>query len=285
MPYLEPSITYNASTDVAWDFEDQVVMITGAARGQGAEHARALAEAGASLAISDIGSEMESVAYPLGTVQELDGVAEAAREIGSDVLSGICDVRRPDQVQAFVERTIETYGRIDALICNAGVGTAARVTDMTETEWHETVDTDLSGGFYCCRYVAPHMIAAEYGRIVMIGSTQSLVGMSHLASYTASKHGVLGLARGFAPELAPHGVTINVICPSAVDTPMNALTADPRFKEFGESASRLVGAWNIFQLEMMHEHEISEGVLWLASREAAGITGTALMIDGGCTCK
>ncbi|MGD9712881.1 MAG: SDR family NAD(P)-dependent oxidoreductase [Thermomicrobiales bacterium] len=282
---LSNTTTYIPSRDITWDFEGQVVLVTGAAHGQGASHAKAFAEAGANLVVSDIAGEMKYVEYPLGSISELEDVAQEVRDMGGECLSSVCDVRQPDQVKSLGDRTMEKFGRIDVLINNAGIGTIAKVVDMPKEKWDETVETDLSGCFYFCKYVAPHMIAARSGRIITTGSTQSIGGANWLAHYTAAKHGLRGLVQGFATELAPHGVTINLICPTAVDTSINQPFTDPRFDAWNQEAARLVGAWNLFQNEMMHEREVTEGMLWLASKEAAGFNGMTLMVDAGCLCK
>ena len=280
MPVSETT-TYRAVQDVAWDYSDQVVLVTGAAHGQGASHARAFAEAGANVVVSDIAGEMEHVKHPLGTVAELEATAEACRSAGARCLSSVCDVRRSSEVQALVQRTMDEFGRIDVLICNAGIATISPVVAMPASQWTETVDTILGGSFLFCRYVLPHMVARGYGRVVLVGSTQTLGSINDLAHYTAAKHGLLGLARALAIELADHDVAINVVCPTAVDTHLNAVFAD---EAWAAEAGRLVGAWNLFQEDMMHEQEITEAMLWLARRESAS-SGEAFMVDAGCMCK
>jgi NAD(P)-dependent dehydrogenase (short-subunit alcohol dehydrogenase family) len=282
---ISESTTYIPAENVAWDYEGQVVLVTGAAHGQGASHATAFAEAGANVVISDIAGEMQHVEYSLGTVDELESVAARIRDLGSRCLSSVCDVRRSDQVQSLVARAIAEFGRIDVLVSNAGIGTVAAIFDMPESQWTETLETNLRGAFFFCKYVAPHMIAAGSGRIVVTGSTQSVGSLNGIAHYTAAKHGLLGLVKAFAQELEPHGVTINLICPTAVDTAMNETFTAERYQAWSAEAGALVGAWNLFQEDMIHEREITEGVLWLASRQAASITGTTLMIDAGCMCK
>jgi NAD(P)-dependent dehydrogenase (short-subunit alcohol dehydrogenase family) len=283
---LSQDTTFRTPTDIAWDFSGQVVLVTGAAHGQGAVHAETFAAAGADVVISDIAGEMKYVDYPLGTVRELDDVTKGIRAGGRRCLSTVCDVRRPEQVEAMVKAAIEEFGRIDIAISNAGIGSVNPVVKMPEDEWSETFDTDLSGGFYLCKYVAPHMIEAGYGRILVTGSTQSLGGTNWISHYTAAKHGLVGLVKGFAPELAEHGVTINLVCPTAVDTRINEPFVDPKYSGWITEATRLVGAWNLLLEEgMMHEREVSEAMMWLASREAANVNGTTLMVDGGCTAK
>ena len=283
---LSPTTVHIPPRDVVWDYSDCVVLITGGAHGQGAAHARAFAEAGAHLAICDLAGEMEYVNYPLGTLRELEAVAETVREAGGRCVTAACDVRCPEQVRAFIEKTIDEFGRIDVAISNAGIGTPGYIREIPLAQWQETVDTDLSGAFYLCRSVAEPMIAAGAGRIVVTGSTQSFGATSWTGPYTAAKHGLVGLVRACAAELAPHGVAINLVCPTAVDTAINApFATDPRYTAWAEEAGHLLGSWNLLKEGSLHELDVTDAVLWLASEDAAAVNGTALLVDGGCLCK
>jgi NAD(P)-dependent dehydrogenase (short-subunit alcohol dehydrogenase family) len=283
---LGPTTTFIPSTDVDWDFGGQVVLITGAAHGQGAVHAETFAEKGADVVVSDLAGEVDYVTYPLGTAAELEATAEKVRDLGRRCISAVCDVRRPNEVKGLVERTIEEFGHLDIVISNAGIGGRKPVVDMPAAQWVATIDTNLSAAFYLCKYAGPHMIEAGYGRILATGSTQSVGGTNEVSAYTSAKHGLVGLVEGFAREFADHGVTINLVCPTAVDTPMNKSFVDPTTADWIAEATRLVGSWNLLLAEgMMHEREVSEAMMWLASRAAGHISGATLMLDGGCTAK
>jgi NAD(P)-dependent dehydrogenase (short-subunit alcohol dehydrogenase family) len=279
---VHDTTAYIPVENVSWDFSDQVVLVTGAAHGQGASHAQRFAEYGANLVVSDIAGEMEHVTYDLGSVSELEETAEACRSFGGECLSAVCDVRRDDQVKSLVDRAIERFGRIDVLISNAGIATPSSIKDMPLSQWTETMETNLKGSFLFCRHVVPHMIEAGTGRIVLTGSTQTVGSINDLAHYTAAKHGVQGLARALALELEGHDITVNVVCPTAVDTHINAVFSD---EAWSAEAGRLVGAWNFFQEEMIHEREITEAMMWLASREVSPMSGSTLMVDAGCMAK
>ena len=239
------------------------------------------------MAICDIAGEMEYIDHPLGTVQELEAVAQAVRDAGRRCVSQPCDVRKPEQVRSFVAQAMSEFGRIDIAIANAGVGSNGGFTEMSVGRWSATVDTNLSGAFYVCKYAATPMIAARSGRIIVTGSIASLGGLGRCAAYTASKHGIVGLVKGFALELAPHGVTINVVCPTAVDTPMNVQleAGNETAVSWNADATRVIGSWNLFGDGMIDAREITEAMMWLASRDAHGVNGMALRVDGGCTCK
>lgn len=279
------SSDFRPSRDVAWDFSDRVVLITGAARGQGAEHARAFAQCGADLVLVDICDDLDHLAYGLGTREELEAVADEVRSYGADCLTSVCDVRSAAQVDQAVAAALARHGRVDVVVSNAGIAGRAPVVDMPLEQWVQGLEVNLRATYYLCRSVAPHMIAAGYGRIVATGSTQSLGSTHDMAHYAASKHGLLGLVRAFARELQPHGVTINLVGPTVVDTPMSNRPPTDERSAWAAEAGRLVGSWNLLQDEMFHPREITEGILWLASEESRGLNGSLLMIDAGCMAK
>jgi NAD(P)-dependent dehydrogenase (short-subunit alcohol dehydrogenase family) len=285
---LNPTTIHRPVRDVSWDYEGAVVLVTGGAHGQGASHALAFAEAGADIAICDIAAEMEYVNYPLGTLEELEEVAEAVRGLGRRCLPVVCDVRQADQVRDFVERTDADLGRIDVAVANAGIGPPGYLHEIDLAQWEMTIATDLDGAFYTCKHAARQMIAAgNRGRLVVTGSTQTFGATTWTGPYTAAKHGLLRLVEGFAAELEPHGIGINLVCPTAVDTSIGApFATDPRYPAWAEEAGALLGSWNILgDGGSLHEREVTEAILWLASGEARGVSGTALMVDGGCMSK
>lgn len=279
---VNDTTTYIPVENVAWDFEDQVVLVTGAAHGQGASHAQRFAEYGATMVVSDIAGEMEHVDYKLGSVVELEQTAESCRSFGNECISTVCDVRDADQVQSMVDQAIERFGRVDVLISNAGIATMSPIESMPLSMWQETMDTNLKGSFLLCRAVVPHMKEAGTGRIVITGSTQTVGSINDLANYTAAKHGVEGLAQSLSIELAGYDINVNVVCPTAVDTDINAIFGN---EEWSAQAGALVGAWNLFQEEMIHEREITEAMMWLASRDGAQMSGSTIMVDAGCMAK
>jgi len=267
--------------NITWDFSGQVVIVTGAALGQGRAHANCFARAGADVVLCDVGHNVETVPYDLATAEELEAAAAECRAHGVRALPIVCDVRDARQVAAMVDRVIAELGKIDVLINNHGVHSIATVADMDETMWDVMVDTNLKGVFLCCRAVAPHMIAAGRGKIVSTGSSLSLAGLPYSAHYGAAKHGVVGLSKSLAIELAPHGVNVNVVCPGGVaDTRLsdNITANQPEF------IAELVkfGPWSLFDNEeSLNVEDISNAMMFLASDAARYITGQALLVDQG----
>ena len=160
------------------------------------------------------------------------------------------------------------------------------MTELREEEWDAALDVNLKGPFLCAKHAARHMSGREGGgRIISISSTSALVGIPNQVGYQASKHGVVGLTRTLALELAPHGVTVNTVCPTVVHTPMLDFLTETGQAYFQEVA-RLCGASTVFPgLDALDPRDVSEAVLWLASDAARYVTGIALPVDGGFTCK
>ena len=199
--------------NVSYDFRGQVVLVTGGARGQGRSHALAFAEAGADIVIADIGAAIESVLYPLATTEELNATAAEIEALHVRCLPAVCDVRDARQVEALVDDALAHFGRIDVLINNAGIESISSLVDMGEQQWDDVVDTCLRGAFLCSKYVVPNMIERRRGKIVSTGSTSSYVGVPRNAHYVAAKHGIMGLTKSLALELAEYGINVNAVCP------------------------------------------------------------------------
>ena len=232
-----------------WDFTGDVVLITGAAHGQGRSHALGFARAGADLALCDLDQRLDSVSYPLGTQDDLEQVADECRALGAEVLAQTCDVRDDDQVMHFVDEGVRELGKIDVAVANAGLAGIVEVVDMSEQVWDELVDTNLKGVFLTLRHCARKMIeAGDGGRLIATGSVHCFTGVPGSAHYVAAKHGVAGLCKSLAIELAPHQIRVNNICPTAVNTTMIEVVADPRVPEtHGERLVATTGVWNMLE--------------------------------------
>jgi SDR family mycofactocin-dependent oxidoreductase len=274
-----------AIKNVKYDFSGDVVLVTGGARGQGRAHAMAFAEAGASIVIADIAASMQSVPYPLATVEDLKETAAAIEQLDVRCLAEVCDVRDSTQVQSMVDNALSEFGHIDILINNAGIESVHSVVDMDEQVWDQMLDTNLRGAFLCSKYVAPNMIERGRGKIISTGSVESLVGMPRNAHYVAAKHGVLGLTKALALELAPHGINVNAVCPGGIDTDLVAGLA-PKYGDWFDELKATGGPWNIFDEDAMLEpQEITHAMLWLASDASDFVTGTSIVVDAGFTIK
>ena len=185
-----------------------------------------------------------------------------------------------------VSEALERFGQVDVLVNNAGVYTSAPAIEMTEEQWDVVVDVDLKGPFLCSKHVARHMAGrGGGGRIVSIASTSALVGIPNQVNYQSAKHGLVGQTRTLALELAPHGVTVNTICPTVVESPLlDFLRGAPQ--EYWDDVARLCGASTVFPgLDSPEPRDVTHATLWLASDAARYVTGIALPVDGGFTCK
>jgi NAD(P)-dependent dehydrogenase (short-subunit alcohol dehydrogenase family) len=240
--------------------DGRVAVVTGAASGIGAGIAQAMAAAGARVAL-------------------LDRDGEAARRAAADLggagaLAMECDVRSSADVAARFEEIAGVTGRIDVLVCAAGVREIAHTLELTADAWEETIAVDLSGTFYCCQAAARAMTRTGGGSITTISSVSGLIGEAHRPAYCAAKHGVIGLTKALATDLAGHGIRVNAICPGLIRTPLTeSYFADDTFTASLAGAVPLGGAG-----EPRH---IADVAVFLASDAAAYITGIALPVDGG----
>lgn len=234
----------------------RVALVTGGARGIGEAVGRALAGRGASVMLGDV---------------DAAGAEEAAREIGCD--SFALDVRSRASFEAAIEAAIERYGSLDILVNNAALTIRRPFFEIGEAEWDEVLAVNLRGVFLGCRLAGPLMRERGFGRIVNLSSLAGQAGSPvNGAHYSASKAGILALTKAAARELAPHGVTVNAVAPAAIDGPvMAALTP-----EEVEALARSIPAGRLGTPE-----EVAALVAFLASDEAAFVTGATFDINGG----
>jgi NAD(P)-dependent dehydrogenase (short-subunit alcohol dehydrogenase family) len=254
--------------------ERPVALITGAAHGQGRATALALAAAGYDIAALDVAAPLAYPGYAMGTPGELESLAT---EIGA--LTAVADVRDDDAVRAAVGATIERFGRIDLLFNNAGICAYGLAHELTEAEWDAMLDINLKGAWIVGRHVIPHMIAAGRGVIVNNSSIAGLRGMARLSHYAASKWGLTGLTKSWAIELAPHGIRVNSIHPTGVDTPLNDGLAAMEGMTTQEIAERSAG--NLLPVPWIEASDVAQAVLYLAGESGRYITGSTLVIDAG----
>ena len=251
-----------------YDFTGQVALVTGAAGGMGLDTARALATAGAAVVLADIdGDAARSAAAEL-------------TEAGYNALGLTCDVADEDQVAALVDRTVETYGRLDMAFNNAGI--MLPLTDAAD-EPAEAFDRvngiNLRGVWACMKHELRVMRDQGSGAIVNCSSLGGLVGNPGRAAYHATKHGVLGLTKSAALEYAPRGVRINAVCPGTIETPMVAdMIASSELSVDDSVAGQPIG-------RLGRGDEIASAVLWLCSPGASLDAGVALPVDGGYTAR
>ena len=272
------------ASNVAYDFSGRVVLVTGGARGQGRSHALAFARSGADVAICDVASDVTSLDYPLATPQDLEQTGEDIRALGVGCLTFPVDVRDDAAVGAMVDRVVADLGRLDVLVNNAGVNAIHHVAEMPLAVWNDVIATNLSGVFHCSRHAARVMRASGGGRIISTGSVNATLSMPWNSAYTAAKHGVLGLTRAMAIDLARDGINANVVSPGLVNTQILACAEAPQVPEdYFDRLLAIGGHVTLYTDEVvpLEPAEVSQAVLWLASDAANFVTGAELRVDGG----
>ncbi|MFD2213588.1 3-hydroxybutyrate dehydrogenase [Metabacillus endolithicus] len=252
----------------------QVVLLTGAAQGIGFELARAFALEGAKVVLTDLNEE-----------QVLMSTKELQNQ-GYDVIGLECDVTKEQDIIDVVKKTKEHYGRVDTLINNAGLQYVAHIEDFPTEKFELLTKVMLVAPFVATKHVFPIMKEQKFGRIINMSSINGLIGFAGKAAYNSAKHGVIGLTKVTALEGAPHGITVNAICPGYVDTPLvrNQLQdlADTRNVPL-ENVLEEVLYPLIPQKRLLSVKEVADYTIFLASEKAGGVTGQAVVIDGGYT--
>lgn len=267
--------------------DGKVVFVTGGARGQGRAHAVVSAKAGADVAVVDIADQIGSVNYKMAIASDLDETVRQVEATGRRALSRVADVRDQGQLDEAVAATIEAFGKIDILIANAGIWTQGPFWELTEQQWSDMIDVNLSGVWRSAKAVAPHMIANCSGSIVIISSVNGLEPGLNFSHYASAKHGVIGLMKNIALELAPYGVRCNSINPGAILTPMtdhqeawDMFAGHPG----GTEEEMIAGGRHYGALKgttFLAPEVIANAALFLNSEMAATITGVTLPVDAG----
>ena len=262
------------------DFAGRVAFVTGAAHGQGRAIALALAGQGADIVALDVAGKIEYPAYPQGSTEELDSLVAEVEVLGRRAIARVADVRDAAAVQQAVDAAVEAFGRIDVLVNNAGIVAYAAVEHMTEQEWDAMLDINLKGPFLVTRAVVAHMKSAGRGVIINNSSVMGLRGGNRLSHYVASKHGLTGLTKAWAIELAPFGIRVVSIHPTGVNTPMNDGLAAMAGATALEIAERSAG--NLQPgVPWIETEDVAELVLYLASDRARHVTGSQHVLDAG----
>lgn len=256
--------------------DGRVAFITGGARGQGRAHALALAAEGANVVIADAPSPMAGLTYPLGTEDDLRDTAKQVEALGTVCLPMVLDVRDP-AVGAAVEETVNRLGSLDIVVANAGIVSTGPLEEVTDEMWQQLVDTNLTGAFHTLRAAIPVMRRQRFGRIVVTSSMGGRMGIPELAAYNATKWGVIGLAKSVALEVAKEGITVNVICPTTVQTPMVQPVGGDDVPD--DLVRRMMKANPIPQPWLAPE-DVSRGLLYLVT-DPGVITGSVLEIGLG----
>jgi SDR family mycofactocin-dependent oxidoreductase len=262
----------------------KVAFITGAARGQGRSHAIRLAEEGADIIAVDICEDIASVGYGLATEADLAETVKAVEALDRRIFARKADVRDASALKAAVDAGVAELGKLDIVSANAGICTVQTWDEVTPAVWQDTLDTNLTGVWNTMVVAAPHLIANGGGSIICTSSTAGIKGLPFLAPYVAAKHGVVGIARSMANELAQHKIRVNTVHPTGVQTPMVAglggldaiLGRDPQLGPI---------FMNTLPIEIVEPVDISNAVLFLASDEARYVTGLEFTVDAGNTIR
>ena len=264
--------------------EGKVAFVTGAARGQGRSHAVRLAEEGADIIAVDVPGDYETVGYPMGTEAELADTVKAVEALDRRIVATRADVRDLAALRSAVDDGVAQLGRLDIVCANAGICTVQTWDEVTPQVWQDTLDTNLTGVWDTLVAAVPHLIANGGGSIIATSSTAGIKGLPFLAPYVAAKHGVVGISRTMANELAKHKIRVNTVHPTGVDTPMVAGLGglDPIINKEPELGPIFM---NTYPVEMVDARDISNAVLWLASDESRYVTGLELTVDAGNTIR
>jgi SDR family mycofactocin-dependent oxidoreductase len=264
--------------------EGKVAFVTGAGRGQGRSHAIRLAEEGADIIAVDILEDYATVGYGMATRADLDETVTAVEALDRRIIATKADVRDLDAVRAAVDDGVAELGRLDVVVANAGICTVQTWDEVTPEVWRDTLETNLTGVWNSMVVAVPHVIATGGGSIIATSSTAGIKGLPFLAPYVAAKHGVVGVCRSLANELARHNIRVNTVHPTGVATPMESglggldslIERDPNLGPM---------FMNTYPVELLDPRDISNAVLFLASDESRYVTGLEFTVDAGNTIR
>lgn len=247
---------------------NKIALITGGGRGIGKAIALAFAQHGARIAVA---------------ARTAEQVEQVAAEIGNGAIGVVCDVSKPESVTRMFAQTRARLGPVDILVNNAGIAESATLVTTSDDLWARHLAINLSGTFYCTRAALPAMVEKKWGRVINVASIAGKAGAPYIAAYSASKHGVMGLTRSAALEVATFGITVNAICPGYVDTDMVARGIERVTKWTGRTVDEAREAIKKMspQNRLTTTEEVAAVALLLASEEGRGINGQGINIDGG----
>jgi SDR family mycofactocin-dependent oxidoreductase len=258
------------------------VLVTGAARGMGRSHAVRLAEEGADLILVDICASLAELEYPLASREDLDETARLVEKHGRRAITRVVDIRDADALAAAVADGVDELGGLDGAVANAGVLTVGTWDATTAPQWRTVVDVNLIGTWNTCAAALPHLVA-EGGSLILISSSAGLKGTPLHLPYTASKHGVVGLSRALANELAVQNVRVNTVHPTGVETGMRPESLRGLL---AETRPDLIPIFlNALPTVMAEPIDISNAVLFLVSDESRFVTGLEFKVDAGVTLR
>jgi SDR family mycofactocin-dependent oxidoreductase len=273
--------------------EGKVAFITGAARGQGRSHALRMAQEGADIIAVDLCSQMGSVPYPMATPEDLAETVRQVEALDRRIVATEADVRDSAGLKAALDDGVAQLGKLDIVSANAGIFSVSPVEDLSDDAWDEMIAVNLTGVFKTTRAAIPHLKANGNGSIVLTSSTAGIKGTANAAHYVAAKHGVVGLMKTLANELAPHMIRVNSVHPTTVDTDMiqNQTMYDLFRPDKAPGTATVEDAGDAFltlnalPIKWVEPVDISNAIVWLCSDMARYVTGVQLPIDAGSVTK
>ncbi|MGY1709039.1 mycofactocin-coupled SDR family oxidoreductase [Geodermatophilus sp. SYSU D00758] len=260
--------------------EGKVALITGAARGQGRAHAVRLAAEGADVIALDVNADARTTAYAGPTAADLAETVRLVEAQDRRIVAREADVRDFAALSAVVADGVAELGRLDVVVANAGICSAALSWEISLEQWQETLDTNLTGVFHTAKATVPVLLEqGTGGSIIITSSVAGLRGLPFLGHYAASKHGVVGLARTMANELGQHGIRVNTLHPHGVATGMTVPDMQPLMERYAPTLGPIF--MQTLPDQVSQPEDVAAAVAWLASDDARHVTGVALPVDLG----
>jgi SDR family mycofactocin-dependent oxidoreductase len=271
----------------------KVAFISGAARGQGRAHALRLAAEGADIIAFDACGPVSSQGAPPASKDDLAETVRGVEALDRRIVAEVADARDFDAVTGVLAEGLDQFGRVDIVAANAGIqGIASSTAEASEQDWRAVLDTNLTGVWNTARAAVPHLVArGEGGVILLTSSSLALKAVGNFGAYTAAKHGVVGLMRTLAVELAPHHIRVNSIHPTTVRTPL--LLNENNWRIFRPDLAHpeladvidLYRGLNLLPVPWVEPEDVANALLFLASDEARYVTGVAFPVDAGMSVK
>jgi (+)-trans-carveol dehydrogenase len=268
--------------------EGKVAFITGAARGQGRSHAIRLAQEGADIIAVDVCEDVDTVPYKGATEADLAETVKQVEALDRRIVAHKADVRDYSGLKKALDDGVAQLGKLDIVSANAGIFSTAPTAELTEEQWGQMIDINLNGVWRTCKAAIPHLIEGGHGGSIIITSSMAgLQGAPNVGHYVSAKHGLVGLMRTLALELAPHSIRVNSIHPTNVNTDM--LQNEAMYRLFvpdkenpaKEDFTPVSQAMQALPIPWVEAVDISNAVLFLASEEARYVTGVTFPVDAG----
>jgi SDR family mycofactocin-dependent oxidoreductase len=272
--------------------EGKVAFITGAARGMGRAHAVTLAREGADIIAVDLLKQVDSVAYPMSTQEDLAETVRQVEALGRRIVGTQADVRDYDGLKLALDDGVAQLGRLDIVSVNAGIVNYGALEEFPEQVWQDMIDINLTGAWHTAKAAIPHLrTGGRGGSIIFSSSLAGQIPFTTAGHYTAAKHGVVGMMRTFALELGPEFIRSNAVLPGTVNTPMvQNLRHFQKFRPDLENPTledtvEVSRGLNAIPVPWLESEDVSNAVLWLASEESRYVTGVAIPLDAGMSLK